>query len=95
MPSSEVFFLYLFLLLVIPVPDVAPAFPPHVEFLSVFGDYVENPFLVNARKNTDSTVHPTFLRVVLNEDNLCAGLYGEFHKGGKAAFGKLAVDFPL
>ena len=92
--DAEFFLFYLFFLLVVGVAHVAPHFAGDFHFGSVFHDDVDMAVLfVYGRNGTQSSVYPTFVLVVFDENDLCAGFEFQFHQRGERTFRELALYF--
>ena len=67
----------------------------NVQFFSVFGNDIYDSVGIDTGNGSDGSVYPALFGIVLDENNLCAGFYSQFHKCRKTAFGELAMYFSL
>ena len=91
---AQFFFFNLLLFLIIGIADVPPDFPFDIAFPSVIGNDVNGALVfIDACDHANSAVDPPFVHVILDKDDLGAGLQLQFHGCRKAVGGKFAMDF--
>ena len=91
---AEFFLFDAFFLFIIGIADVAPHFAAHVIFPSVVGDDIDDAaFFIQSGHYADGAVHPAFVRVVLDENDLCSGFQLQFEGRREAVGRELPFDF--
>ena len=82
----------LLLLLIEGVAHVLPHLALHIVVAAFFGLHGDDALvLVDLGDDAQRAVDPALLLVVLDEDDLCAGFYTQFHGRGQRRLGKLAI----
>ena len=94
--DTDLLFLYLLFFLVKGITDIAPLCRFYLIFLPIFSDYIEELFLfIDGFYHAQGSVHPAFVHVVLDEDDLSTRLQIQFNGCGQVTLRKFTCDGAL